>query len=416
VPTPASAPARPPADLFADAVYPQPGSAAESLRPAPRVGIPLDNDEFGIDCRVCGTRLHVRRSQIGDTVKCPDCHTPLVVKAPPIRKQAQPTDYEEAELFKLSEPVELPVMTYESLEKQSEGAVSATPVGAASPNVAKITASGVTAMQNAARALLEKARIQQEQEEAEEREHSAERFTQGLLAFFADPQALIRLGILAVWFEVAMTLFRWALGIRVSEDAPAVLAETTSLVAMAALVVVGLGFLYAAAACGLALVQDSSNGLRRIENWPRANFLTWGRDVFYIINAWFLAALPGALVGILLGLAGIKGAVLFTAAASFAGLFPPILLSMLESNSALAPVNNEVWVSIRERPDPWRLTYLITTIVTIGGLTALVVSLVSGFLVGLLGAAAMVACMMFYFRTVGWLICFLAGRDKGVAA
>ena len=101
--------ASPPADLFADAVYPQPGSAAESLRPAPRVGIPLDNDEFGFDCRVCGTRLHVRRSQIGETVKCPDCHTPLVVKAPPIRKQAQPTDYEEAELFKLSEPIELPV-------------------------------------------------------------------------------------------------------------------------------------------------------------------------------------------------------------------------------------------------------------------------------------------------------------------
>ena len=271
-------------------------------------------------------------------------------------------------------------------------------------------------MQNAARALLEKARIQQEKEEAEEREHSAERFTQGLLAFFADPQALVRLGILAVWFEVAMILFRWALGIKVSEDAPAVLAETTSLMAMVALVVVGLGFLYAAAACGLALVQDSSHGLRRIENWPPANFLTWGRDVFYIINAWFLAALPGAMVGILLGLAGIKGAVLFTAAASFAGLFPPILLSMLESNSALAPVNNEVWVSIRERPDPWRLTYLITTIVTIGGLGALVVSLISGFLVGLLGAVAMVACMMFYFRTVGWLICFLAGRDKGVAA
>jgi hypothetical protein len=138
--------------------------------------------------------------------------------------------------------------------------------------------------------------------------------------------------------------------------------------------------------------------------------------VFYIINAWFLAALPGAIVGILLGMAGIKGAVLFTAAATFAGLFPPILLSMLESDSALTPVNNEVWVSIRERPDPWRLTYLITTVVTLGGVFALVVSLISGFLVGLLGAVATVACMMLYFRTVGWLIRFLAGRDEKPAA
>ncbi len=401
-----------PADLVGDAVYPQPGSRAESLRPAPRVGIPLDNDEFGIDCRVCGTRLHVRRAQIGDTVKCPDCHSPLVVKAPPKPKPTAPPEYEEAELFKLSEPIELPSTTYVPPGNPVGGTASGGPPATGTATGARSAAGGGTVMQNAARALLEKARVQQEEAEAEERESSSERFTEGLLAFFAGPQALIRLAILAVWFEVAMTLFRWALGIRVSEDAPAVIAESTSLVAIIALILVGLTFLYAAAACGLALVQDSSNGLRRIENWPRANFLTWGRDVFYIINAWFLAALPGAIVGILLGLAGIKGAVLFTAAASFAGLFPPILLSMLESNSALAPVNNDVWVSIRERPNPWKLTYLITAIITMGGLTALVVSLISGFFVGLLGAAAMAACMMFYFRTIGWLICFLAGRDK----
>ena len=349
-------------------------------------------------------------------MKCPDCHTPLVVKAPPIRKQAQPTDYEEAELFKLSEPVELPSTTYVPPGTSPGGAVSGTPPTTGTPVGVRSAAGGGTAMQNAARALLEKARIQQEKDEAEEREHSAERFTQGLLAFFADPQALVRLGILAVWFEVAMILFRWALGIRVSEDAPAVLAETTSLMAMVALAAVGLGFLYAAAACGLALVQDSSNGLRRIENWPRANFLTWGRDVFYIVNAWFLAALPGAAVGIVLGLAGVTGTIVYTAAASFVGLFPPMLLSMFDSNSALAPFSRETWGNIGQRPDPWKLTYLITSIVAIGGLVGLVVSLISSFLVGFAGAVAMVACMMLYFRTVGRLMCFLAGRDGPPAA
>jgi hypothetical protein len=405
---PAGAPAAP----AAAPVYPQPGSDAAPLRPAPRVGIPSDNEEFGIECRLCRTRLYVRRTQIGDTVKCPDCHSPVVVTAPPKRKQSEPTEYDEAEQFKLSAPIDLPSTAYVPPGTRAEGPVSGVPPAPGTPARAASAVGGGTAMQVAARTLLEKVRVQQEAEETEEREHSAERFTEGLLAFFADPQALVRLGILAVWFELAMTLFRWALGIKASESAPAVLAESTSLVAMVALAVVGLAFLYAAAACGWALVQDSSNGLRKIENWPRANFLTWGRDVFYIINAGFLAALPGAGLGILLGLVGVKVAVLFTAAASFAGLFPPILLSMLESNSALAPVNNEVWVSIRERPDPWKLTYLITAIVTIGGLLALVVSLISGFLVGLASAVAMVACMMFYFRTVGWLICFLAGRDE----
>jgi hypothetical protein len=107
---------------------------------------------------------------------------------------------------------------------------------------------------------------------------------------------------------------------------------------------------------------------------------------------------------------------LFTAAGSFVGLFPPMLLSMFDSNSALAPFSKETWGNIRERPDPWKLTYLITSIVAIGGLCGLVVSLISGFFVGLLGAVAMVACLMVYFRTVGRLMCFLAGRDEQPAA
>jgi hypothetical protein len=213
-----------------------------------------------------------------------------------------------------------------------------------------------------------------------------------------------------------MVLFRWAAGMTVSENMPAIFSEAASLVATVGLALVGLSFLYAAAACGLALVQDTSDGLRKIEHWPGVNILKWGRDVFYIVNAGFLAALPGAALGILLALFGIRGTVLFTAVASFVGLFPPTLLSMLEANSALAPVSNEVWVSIRERPHPWNLTYLITTILTIGGLFGFSFSLVGGFFVGLVGALAMVACMMVYFRAVGRLIGFLAGRDEKPAA
>jgi hypothetical protein len=121
-------------------------------------------------------------------------------------------------------------------------------------------------------------------------------------------------------------------------------------------------------------------------------------------------------LGIMLAVAGIPGAALLTAAASFVGLFPPMLLSMVEAKSALAPVNNEVWVSIRERPDPWKLNYLIIGVFTIGGLMGFYASFFGSFLVALAGATAMVACAMICFRTVGRLICFLAGRDEKPAA
>jgi len=266
-------------------------------------------------------------------------------------------------------------------------------------------------MQADAQSRLEKARVEQEREEAEERERSPERFTQGLFDFFADPQALGRLAILAIWFELAVTLFHCAMGMTITEDAPAILSEAASLAATLGMAFLLLTFLYAVAACGLALVKDTSDGLWKIEHWPGGNFLEWGWDVFYIINAGILAALPGVVLGVLLALAGITDSILFAGAASFGALFPPMLLSMFQANSALALISNEVWAGIRRRPEPWKLTYLITAVAIIAGLFALFYCLINGFFPGLLFAIVMVAAIMAYFRTVGRLFCFLAGRE-----
>ncbi len=350
---------------------PSPVSLEETLPPAPHAKSPLEDEEFGISCLVCGTRLHVRRSQIGTTVQCPDCYSPVEVKAPSKRR---------------------------------------------SPAATTWTASGNSgdddsARKAAAQAMLDKARVAQEEEATQERERSAERFTEGLFDFFADPQALVRLAILAIWFALATTLFRAAMGMTISESMPAILSEAISMVVLVVLAVVFLTFLAAAAACALAVVNGTSDGMRRIEHWPGFNFFQWGSRVLYVLNAGFMAASPGALFGLLLGLVGISGAVLYTAAASFLVMFPPILLSMFESNSALAPFSSDAWSSIRERPDPWKLMYLITSVVIIGGLFALVTSLLHGSLLGFAGAVLTVTSMMLYFRTVGRLFCILGGRD-----
>jgi len=355
-----------------------PASDTETLPPAPRPDPSPHDDVYGISCLVCGTRLHVRPPQAGTTIRCPDCYSPVVVKGPPKRNQSGRAEQR----------------TWEETES---------PVGP-------------TAKQADAQSRLKKVRIEQEEEEAEEREHSAERFTEGLFEFFPDPHAVVRLAILAVCFELAMTMFHWGSGMTISEDESAVRGEATSLVAVFAMVLFLLAFLIATAACGLALVKDTSHGLRKIEHWPGVNVLTWGRDVFYIVNAGILAALPGVALGILLGLAGVTGMVLFAGAATFGALFPPTLLSMFRSNSALALISNEVWAGIRERPDPWKLTYLITTCAIISALFAFILCLGNGFLVGRVSAVAMVAFIMIYFRRGGRLFCILAGRDVKPAA
>jgi hypothetical protein len=330
----------------------------------------------------------------------------VLVKTPPKRKKSRPVEYRDDELFRLSELEERPP-TFETPPETDAGNA---PPEAGSRHV------GGTAMQVAAHKMLEKARAEQEREEAEERESSAERFTEGLLVFLAEPNALVRLGILAVVFQMAMTLLRWASTMTISEDAPPFLSEVGSVVITLAMAIALIVFLSGMAACARALVVDTSNGLLKIENWPGINLRNWGGEVFYIVNASIVAALPGAAVGFVLAFAGISGWVLFTAAASFVVLFPPTLLSMFESESALAPVSKDVWRSIRGRPNPWNLTYLITGVATAGGLIAFYISLVNPFFVGLVGAVPVVACLMIIFRAMGRLMCILSGREDQTPA
>ncbi len=341
----------------------------------PRLARPLQDDDFSISCQICGTRLHVGAIQVGTTIECPDCYSPVTVPPPPKRSQ----------------PWQVAKQAWHDAESSVAG-----------PNAIHV----------AAQARLDKARADMEQEAAKERETSPEHFTDGLLSFFSDPHALGRLAALAIWFEVAVLLFRYATGINVSEDAPTMIGQTASLVAMLTMAFMFLIFLFAVAACGLALVKDTSDGLGKIEHWPEINFLSWRLDVFYVFNAGVLAALPGVALGFVLApFFGNSVLVLYGAAASFGALFPPMLLSMLYSDSARAPFLKEAWGSIRVRPDPWNLTYLITSIVIIAGVVACDFCLSSGFIAGLILATVMVALIMMYFRTIGRLFGFLAGRD-----
>jgi DNA-directed RNA polymerase subunit M/transcription elongation factor TFIIS len=351
-------------------------AAPQPAAPPPAASKPAVSydDVYGISCPVCQTRLHVRPHQAGTTLKCPDCYSTVPVTTPPKRKQPPPAG---------------------KFATESDDP----------------SAAGPTAVQATAQKMLDKARADLEQAEAEEREQSPDRFVQGLFDFFLDPHAIVRLVLLAIWFSVAGALIRQAMAMRISEDASAVLNEVVSV----GVAVLGgfflLTFALAAAACAWALVHDTSEGMRKIEHWPGINLLAWDRDLRYVVSAGFLAALPGAIIGIVLGLIGITGLVLYIAAATFGALFPPILLSMYQSRSILTPFAEDAWGSIRERPAPWNLTYLLTSVVIILGLFGTVTALLHSFPLGLAGALLMVACMAVYFRTIGRLFGYLAGRD-----
>lgn len=358
-PVPSSAATAPPAF--------SPAAPAPAAPTKPRESY---DDVYGITCQVCQARLHVRPPQVGTTIQCPDCYSPVVVSPPPKRK------------------------TPTQLTKAAPSAES--PVG------------GPTAMQTAAQKMLDKARAELEKEEADQRERSPDRFIEGYFDFLADPRAIVRMVILSVWFALAMLLLHAVLEMQISEDAPAILSEAASLMIALLAGLLLLTFSIAAAAFAWALVKDTSEGLRRIEHWPGVNFLAWDRDLRFIISAGLVAALPGVLVGIVLGLVGLTGTVVYTAAFTFGVLFPPVLLSMNVTRSALAPFSDDGWSCIAQHPEPWKLTYLMTSVMIIVALFGFVTSLLHGFPLGSAGAALVIVCMTLYFRTLGRLFCHIA--------
>lgn len=60
-------------------------------------------------CHVCGTRMYAKESQIGQTLRCPDCFTDVEVKAPKVGPpQPKKKTLAEMEEFQLSDPGERP--------------------------------------------------------------------------------------------------------------------------------------------------------------------------------------------------------------------------------------------------------------------------------------------------------------------
>ncbi|MFN0018220.1 MAG: hypothetical protein ACKVP0_08180 [Pirellulaceae bacterium] len=65
--------------------------------------------EIPVVCNVCGTRMYAKESQIGESLRCPDCYTQVEVKAPKVGPPpAKKKTLDEMEEFQLSDPGERP--------------------------------------------------------------------------------------------------------------------------------------------------------------------------------------------------------------------------------------------------------------------------------------------------------------------
>ena len=112
-------------------------------------------------------------------------------------------------------------------------------------------------------------------------------------------------------------------------------------------------------ACGLRILSETAAGRDRIDDFPRLlDYRDWFGDALFVVNSFVLCSLPAAALGWLADLAGCEpGLASLAGGQALLGLFPIVLLSMLENDSRIAPFSPLVFHSLGRHGRAWGIFY-----------------------------------------------------------
>jgi len=426
------------------------------LGPQPRPK-PPPATEVPVVCRLCGTRMYAPLEKIGQTIKCPDCHTDneiLGPKKPPPAKKPGPT-LDDTPDFGLGEPGERPayrpiVAPRGDYAELAEFDPSQRPPGWSRPERRARAEAAETAAPTAT------AEEEEEQEEiivsapVERIELKPEikplpppdpqdslydgKYDDGLIGDWDDrkkpdawKRAPLTIGILSFPFQLnnLVRVILYSIGLAIvanvlratiewarSDDPSALVGAIFGCMVTA----VGMGCLVASfAAVLLAIVQDTANGADEVSSYPDWNVGEWLVTSMYFPAAAFLAGLPGsffttALLGF--GLDPRYGA--FAAVAplvlSWIVLFPLVLYSMLAEASILAPYSAATYKSLQEVSEGWVFFYMYAALLGMLGGTALAFLASPTLLFSSIGSIGVVLVAVLYCRILGRLMWYASEK------
>lgn len=293
-----------------------------------------DEPEFRVKCKVCGTMLYAKESQIGSKLQCSDCHSSVVVPPPPSdwnRKKQR--------------------ASHRDLEKED---VSFAPLPGTPTRPESVVERNVAEV-------LAKAERELDEEEEDGMESAYDFDSKGWLgrtfSFLFDPGLM---GIaLGTGLVLACVLFAGGMF--------GALAERTQGASIILQILVwgggGLPVLSVTLANGLAILQSSANRLKTVREWPLFNPADWMEESFSIILAFVFSTLPGAVLGSIAQNNNYPP--IFTAACIIASvwlLLPIFLLSMLDNQNIFQPFSMDVFRSLSQKPEAWGGYYIISAI------------------------------------------------------
>ena len=346
------------------------GKAATPRSPKPAPAKSNANQEYSVSCKVCKTLLTVRSSQAGSQIKCPDCHSMLVIPPPPVKKPA----------------VEIKI-------SELEASVPLSPLEGNNPRV--ITGASVNTKEILSKASRELEREKQEIDSARGAFDSKEWLSR-TFGFLSDLRLVATLFILGLVFALVYYIQASISFSSETELSNFVLRFREDLLYTLTFPLQLVLFI-----CAVAVIPKSANRQKKIEPWPFfQSFKEYiapacvGFVVFLLIN--FVSTL---LAGVL---AFVKIPILLQDAFADVlawGCLPIVYLSMLESQSHTKPFSKGIYNSISAKTDAWGAMYMQTGIAWVMYFVFLQMGLVNG--------PAMSAFAGFVFP---WFICFLANQ------
>jgi hypothetical protein len=384
--------------------------------------------------------MYAPLNKIGQTIKCPDCHSVCEVHAPEERKrQASGPSLDGTEDFAMSDPGERPRYRplvaprgeYEILAALDPANVQH---GWTLPEATTTTAGTTEADEFQLSAPVERPHIERPpvklpEPDPEEslydgryddgvigdnvdwRQPNAWKrapFVYGILGFLFQGGVISRLVMYSVGLAILLNLMHITVGAAMGGDPTwQVMAIFLSLASC-----VGMGFwLGPFSACCLAIVQDTANGSEEVGNWPPWDPTEWFYSAMYWPIAGLVSGIPGMLLTLGLFSAGLDPMVATVALSlplplSWLLLFPAVLYSMLAEASVMSLISKQTLRSYQTAGAGWVFFYMYSIVIFLLGTFAVSLALSQSIALRCVAACLLVPIAFLYARLLGRLMWF----------
>ncbi|MEZ6118040.1 MAG: hypothetical protein R3C28_15915 [Pirellulaceae bacterium] len=356
-------------------------------------------------CPVCHTRMHAERNQVGQSIICPDCETVTKVPRPIERpKKATPKlddgyqlqgSADDVAVANVDSHVKLTCVQCHALltvlashaGKQVRCPKckalnriprprSATAKSLATQSVGSFATNSVEqesafprgdARTEIANRMLQNARRELDQ---------ADEDTRAAGFIVDDTDRLAGFASFLMQAEVITTLLVIAIGSAISMGLLMLLNQAMAMISIGSIMAVFLCLFAALAAIMtaglsapvlLAIIETTANGGSKIEH-VKYDLGDRGSSVFLFANAYAIACIPWALIGMAVDQV-VETPTIIVMALGFL-TFPIVLMSFLHSGSCFTPLSAEVLRSINKRLVPW-LVFVVSTVLMAASIGAL---------------------------------------------